>query len=1001
MVYHRDMDLHRSPTTIRWIAPLVGALVACSGLAPRAEAQISGQGIPSIGYQATFRAYHEGEYRDALKSFTREGRGSIKNVQSRWIDAICYDTMAGECYYQMGQLPDALACYTSAVRLYVAFSDWMLRVQFPPTIRPATQSRVRERPTWGQSKRQSPLGDFPRTMMMSQGKVDLNETFRQGGVVEKPMLFGIDVVEIVRCTTLAIRRRAELLGPASRHDPLTGQLLGALTRRPGVPNHWSECWIDVQLGLAEIAAGKDLQAAANLERSLLAAGQFDHPLTATALFELGRLALGRGDLKIAADHFLEATYSAAYYGDIGLLEEAFRYAAMVHVVAGQKSVYPPLAHAMRWAQANRYRQLQGSLALALVENHAVLGQTKAAGAMLDEAGAILGRRDMAAGLLGARHSWLSALVHFQQGNTAAGDRAVAAAMDYMRAGSHRLFHIGLADKLYVDGAITARVATDLYAEVLRDPTAADWRLDPMESLATLVMPHPIPLEHWFEVAIEHREHEKALEIADRARRHRFFSTLPFGGRLASLRWILEGPEQVLGTEDRLQRRELRVQFPEYEKLSGEAAQRLDELAKAPAVPQDETANLQREQLNALGELSRRQEAVLREIAVRRQPAGLVFPPLRTTEAIQKSLAPGSALLVFFSTNRHLYAFLLNNQRYDYWRIGAPTALNKRVMGLLQDLGHFDANRTIASKDLVSDRWLKSAQALLDAVLAGSKADFAADFDELIIVPDGVLWYAPFEALQVEVDGQLQSLASRLRIRYAPTASLAVPDGRRRKAIGRTGVVVGRLFPSDDPAVAEAACEQLAAVLPGTVALPAPPPAPSSLYRIVFDRLVVYDDIQPSKGGPYGWEPIQLERGKPGNTLGDWMSLPWGGPETIILPGFHTAAENAMKQLQGATAGHEVFLSVCGLMSSGAKTVLLSRWRSGGQTSFDLTREFAQELPHVTPSEAMQRAMLLVSESRVNLDAEPRIKRATGDNPLGSHPLFWSGYMLFDVPDPAP
>ena len=97
----------------------------------------------------------------------------------------------------------------------------------------------------------------------------------------------------------------------------------------------------------------------------------------------------------------------------------------------------------------------------------------------------------------------------------------------------------------------------------------------------------------------------------------------------------------------------------------------------------------------------------------------------------------------------------------------------------------------------------------------------------------------------------------------------------------------------------------------------------------------------------------------------------------------------------------MFLSVCGLMSTGVRTVLLSRWRTGGQTSFDLVREFAQELPHASPSDAWQRAILLCAESPLNLDAEPRLKRADNEEiPKASHPFFWAGYMLIDSGEPA-
>ena len=157
-----------------------------------------------------------------------------------------------------------------------------------------------------------------------------------------------------------------------------------------------------------------------------------------------------------------------------------------------------------------------------------------------------------------------------------------------------------------------------------------------------------------------------------------------------------------------------------------------------------------------------------------------------------------------------------------------------------------------------------------------------------------------------------------------------------------------------------------------------------------------DDLALSDRDPFGWAPASIDRGKPGALLSDWLQLPWGGPDVVILPGFHTPAEDAMKRVGRNLPGNDLFLSVCGLMANGARTVLLSRWRSGGQTSFDLVREFAQELPNTTPADAWQRAVMLTVDSRLNLDAEPRIKRAASDEtPKASNPFFWAGFMLVD------
>ena len=63
-----------------------------------------------------------------------------------------------------------------------------------------------------------------------------------------------------------------------------------------------------------------------------------------------------------------------------------------------------------------------------------------------------------------------------------------------------------------------------------------------------------------------------------------------------------------------------------------------------------------------------------------------------------------------------------------------------------------------------------------------------------------------------------------------------------------------------------------------------------------------------------------------------MNLPWGAPEQVILPGFHTRASSSLKQ---GGDGDELFLASCALLASGTRTALLSSWRTGGQTSFEL------------------------------------------------------------------
>src|SRR5690606_2126744 len=138
-------------------------------------------------------------------------------------------------------------------------------------------------------------------------------------------------------------------------------------------------------------------------------------------------------------------------------------------------------------------------------------------------------------------------------------------------------------------------------------------------------------------------------------------------------------------------------------------------------------------------------------------------------------------------------------------------------------------------------------------------------------------------------------------------------------------------------IAADAFRELATAIPGATPLARELPISSAVYMSLFDRLVVYDDITPPANGPYQWNPVPFDKG-PGATMESWMPLPFRAPEEVLLPGFHTAAETSIRDANAA--GYEIFFNVCGLMSTGTRTVLLSRWRPGGKSSYDQVREFA-------------------------------------------------------------
>jgi hypothetical protein len=975
-------------------AILVAACFAAG--TPSASGQVLPvRSAPHDGYWSCFGSYLDGDFRTAAKGFREAAKDGIMNLSlttpGPWIDAICYHAMIGECYYQMGNLGDALDEYSAALRFYLAHRDWMLRVDIPPGIEP--ESNLKANVTWGTTSRKTILGHYQPRYSSFTGRLNNQQVITGGGVVAPPTYYPVYASEIVRCTALALSRRRAIMGPVSEHDALTTQVVEAAARVGG-NNHWSVCWSQLELGLALAAANRMPQAITELQKSLLAAGQYDHPLTCVGLLELGRIALEEGKYEAAITYFHEATISGAYFERYDVLEEAFRLAAEAHLLAGRKGVYPPLPLAV--ASLNKIKYLNVSLLTSWAEQLLTNRELPAATTALTQARTSTGRREMSSGAIGARLNFTTARAALYGGDLKAAATALNTALTYQKAASPRLFQIGLADVAYRNGNLTERIADLVYTDVLREPNRSDWSIATLDTIALLTSPHPLPYEHWFELALARKENEKALNIAERIRRHRFLATQALGGRLLALRWVLEAPAETLTQEATLQRQDLLVKFPRYAELSRRSAELRISLQQLPIAPTDENQiKQQQDQLAELGKVSAQQEAQLQLIALERVPSELAFPPLRETKEIQERLPDGTIVFYYFATSRNVYAFAIAQDRYAAFTMQQPAKVKQDVVELLKGIGLHDRNQPVAIEDLKANGWKPAGQRLLAQLTNDAKAEEWTKYRELVIVPDGVLWYLPFEALPAPSVQGSAPLLMQLPVRYAPTLGLAVSDGRKEKPIPRTAIVAGRLLPRGDDTAFKAQLESLAAAAGDCAVLRKDPGVPSSIFAATVDRLVVLAENDDAEKGPLAWSPFVLDAGKAGSSLSDWTLLPLAGVDQILLPAFHTAAETSLKR--GSGTGEEVFSAVCGLMASGCRTIMLSRWRVGGQSTFDLTREFLQELPHESAASAWRRSVRLEADRYLDPTTEGRLKTPpVGEGIKADHPFFWAGYMLIDT-----
>jgi len=280
----------------------------------------------------------------------------------------------------------------------------------------------------------------------------------------------------------------------------------------------------------------------------------------------------------------------------------------------------------------------------------------------------------------------------------------------------------------------------------------------------------------------------------------------------------------------------------------------------------------------------------------------------------------------------------------------------------------------------------------------------------VIVPDGWLWYLPFELLPVATarpaagDTTAPLLRDVCRIRYAPTRSLAVMPFTPPRTVGPIGIHAGRMSRGDKPeAVAEMLSHfttSLDRAVPLVLPAGGPPPA---LVGSVFDAILLFEDL--GGDGPIATRPlVPPQQGRAGLTFQDWLAPPLKRPGLMLLPGMHSALADGLKPAKvPPRPGEDVFVAATDLIAAGAHTAVLGRWRVGGQTCAALMTEFLADATTAgpgddrrPPAESWRRAVDIVTAECPDPAREPRL-RQQGEAVLadGRHPFLWAGYMLVD------
>ena len=1032
----------RFSTTIR-TATVVAALVGLGPVAgtesplggTRAVAQVVPRGaqtVPTLAYDAALSALAAGEYSAALDTAARGYAGGVRTGNQRWIDSIPSATTVGEAQWELGQLREAVAAYDEAILLGAAHAEWLLAVQFPTqALQPIVRPRVA---TWGRSGRGTKPAALPDTMSIRQGGGDPQQVLRQGGVLSAPVNVPLRPQEIMKALVIALYRRGTILGPLAGEGTAIDEINTALSKRPAPAGHWSQAWIDVALGTAAWSQGRFDQALPLLDRGVAFGGKLDHPLTAWGLLVAGRIAMEKDDAVGAARLFEEASYAAAEFGDSRALEEALRLAYEAHQAAGSPGVPASVKGACEWA-AGTLPVLRATLLAAEAETLASAGNPQGAAARMAEIDARLLRGDAGRGACGVAVAHAAAMVAYAGGDTAAGDADLSKALAGARPRSPRLFQTArlLEQVMAGTNAISDRQADLLFSRLLGDPAPRDFVFDPVEALVAVTTPRPEAFEAWELVALR-RGTDAALAAGEQALRARWMSLQPAGGRRIGLERLL-GHDPVRLPRDAIAvRKGILDRHPGLSRLLAEDTRLRTALSAvlAGAVGQDQPRGGPPGDAKDWDEFavhSARRAAAIDLLAAGREAIAVDFPPRLAPADVRARLAPGEALLSFRWTAAGLRGVLETRERVATWQVRATAELARELSHLARALCLFDPHAPVPTDRLAASEWRARAAAVERLLFENSKVTLGEGIEELAIVPDGALWYLPFELLPAgsardpEPEDDAQEAPPMLRdvcrIRYAPTRSLAVAGAPQAPAdvpaaAAPVGIHAGHAPRGEKPESVVEAARRLAASLERTLPLAvAPTPGHGgtrpALEAALCDGVVVLDEVELAGEAPVGARGLfgrHDRAGRGGGTFADWLASPHKRPARVALPGMQTPmAAGLVKPV--ARPGEELFVAATDLLAAGARTALLSRWRVGGKSSTDLVAELFRDLdaPAAVPAASWARAVDLVTAEEPDPALEGRIRVVGHSLPADlRHPFFWAGYLLVDggtAPPPVP
>jgi tetratricopeptide (TPR) repeat protein len=903
-------------------------------------------------------------------------RGATRINNRRWLDSIFYLHLDGEIAYLEGDFSRSLQKFDEALEIYGSYINWPMHVSWDaqPPQNDVNALRV-AKINWGEPTRPFVIGRFPKLYFYR-----LAQPLQNAGR-NREKVTNFDAIELFRVMALILRRKNQILGVCSQVDPVAGEFRTQLMKN--APPQFPRVFHSILLGIALSGVGEWDQSDALLDANAKING-LDHPLTPVALLQMASNRYDQGDYVIAKSLFFEASYSAVFFGQWDLVRESLMMAGRAQMAGKERGPLLELDLAIEWARANRLQVCETQLSLIVAENAIENGNLPDAIRMLALARKRLPGDMSRYGQLAMRLAVLDSTVSMLEGGIQPRVwHSVVAAYRPITEWGYQIDWIFKISQAYkID-----RFNLERWAKVvLRDPTEADWSRDPFETLAYLSGDRSQLLDRALMSNLTGSDITGALLASEAIRRNRFQSQLVSGGRVQSLRNFVVQSKNEVPLELRETQREALERSGDLRQIIDEIQQTRGKITSMPIVPRESHRNEwagEVKKLNTLYDLFDQRTTAL---AVRRVASPMSFPPSLNLDQVQEQMPRNSACLAIILYNYRYHFILVRKLSVSHIASLDQMAADKAIQDLAKSWGHRHSSAAIVGELFADDSWKNLSRQLFAAIFPADKTlRLWENLEDLVIIPAGAFWYLPFEALVVSEEQPSKYLIDRVPIRYIPYLNLAF-EAPRTVRPERLAAYVGQIDQRDDAQLAANMQTGIRQSWP-TAELMDGEQWPIQQMAPLVDALVYLQEIrQPLWPGP--WEGTKYKRESHLSLdLEQWRQDQ--GPDILIVAGGNTAIADGFR---GSPTGLELEYYSTLLLTAGCQSVVLPRWRCGGNVPYDIHLALIRRMSGMPMASALQQSIIEARSGQLDpvqprLRTTPKESELSADHPFGG-PAKW-------------